>query len=457
MSVQPHQADRLLCASVFLATAIFCGAFAVALPYSDGDWHTYGNVARNLLNGCGVAVSFTGTCQPHFGGAHLPLFPAFVAAVWWVFGESDNAIRVANVLVFALSNAVLCRAVLTATGSRAAAAAVGVLVSFSPMGARWFGTLLTEPLALAATTLVASELLLCLALGRVRFVRLALFTVLAVWVRLDGILLLVPIAATLWWALGWRLAMRHFLVVVAAIGVTTGSWALRNIHVGIRPFPTGWMLPDGTLGPFGYLAWFKTWVVTGESGSKLTYFAINQYGRIEVDESAFRRFDDRAEVNALLERLRAASGKPFPAEINDAFRALAEVRRAQFGPGDHAELYVRRAWDMAGPWIFPWVKADGTITARIPAGSFLRVAHFWVFVVAAIVAWRQRWRLGMMICGVAGLQFATRTLFFAATVGLESRYMVQVLPFLSIATGIVLAGPVLTMVRARMPGRPVRE
>ncbi len=443
-------ADLRLDALVFGATAAMCGTFAIWLKSDSGDWYTYGNVARNILEGCGVATSFAGRCEPHFGGAHLPLYPALAAALWWMFGESEGILRAANVAAFAAANVVLARAVQTATRDRTAAYAVGLLAALSPLTARWFGLLQTEPLALTATTLLAAELLLTLALRRVRVMILSALVVLAVWVRLDGVLLLAPVALALWLALGWKRAAGPMLVVVAAIGITSGAWSLRNIHVGVRPFPTGWMLPDGTQGPFGYLAWLKTWIVTEETRAKATFFAVNQYRRIEIDPSAFRGFADQAEVAALLSRLHAAAGRPFPADIDAAFGQLADARRAQFGMLEHGNLLLRRIWDMAGPWVFPFVRADGTISLGISSGSMMRAGHFWLFALASFIAWRRRWRLGLQVCALGIAYFATRAAFFGSGMGLEARYMVQVVPLLSTATGMCLAAPVFAAVWARL-------
>ena len=453
MLLRLWRAEPLLTAVVFGATVLMCGAFAILLSYSDADWFTYSNIARNLVSGCGVAISFSGTCEPHFGGAHLPLYPTWVALLWLAFGESEGVVRAANVVAFALANVVLSRAVLTATGARLPAYAVGLLVALSPLTARWFGTLLTEPLALATTTLVGAELLLILALQRLRLAILSMLVVLAVWVRLDGVLLLAPTAVALWLALGWRRAIPAMIVVVAAVGLTAGAWSLRSLHVGIRPFPTAWMLPDGSLGPFGYQAWLKTWIVTEDARGRASYFAIDQYRRIDIDDAAFQRFDDRAEVQQLLTQLRAAEGRPFPAEIDTAFARLAQARLAQFSSADHAGLLARRTWDMAGPWILPLLKTDGTWTMRIPAGSMLRTAYFWSFAIATIIAWRQRASLGRHLCTVAATLFLARALFFAAGMGLEARYMIEAVPLLSCVIGVYLIAPALQALWHRQQAR----
>ena len=58
--------------------------FILAFPSSGGDWDIYSTVAENILRGCGVSLSppDRGQCVPHFGGNHLPGYPAFVAVIW---------------------------------------------------------------------------------------------------------------------------------------------------------------------------------------------------------------------------------------------------------------------------------------------------------------------------------------------------------------------------------------
>ena len=85
-------------------------------PRASGDWPMYSMIADNLLRGCGIAVTAPdGGCLPHFGGNQLPLYLLVVAALCSVFGQSEDAVRIAQGLLAAAANAWLALAVLRVT------------------------------------------------------------------------------------------------------------------------------------------------------------------------------------------------------------------------------------------------------------------------------------------------------------------------------------------------------
>ncbi len=428
--------------ATFAVTVAFYTGFAVALRSDQGDWFIYSNVARSILDGCGVAVSFSGVCEPHFGGNQLPLFPAMVALIWKVAGLSEDAVRGVNIALLAAANAWLVHVVLRVTGERLAAVVVALLVSLSPLQARWFGLLMTEPIALASTTLVLAELLLGFWSGRMRPVWLAATISLAVWSRMDGVLLLVPVGIGACMAGGLRRGAGVMAVVLLAIGVTTGGWAVRNMAVGINPFPGRWMIPDGTQGPRGYLAWTDTWAVDELGRSGAMHFGVNQYHRIQFPDAAFADAGEKAAVGDLLARLKLAEGQRFPADIDAAFAALAESRRAQMGFAGQLRLFAQRLWEMGGELVMPWVQEDGS--RRSPTlAALMRSSMYWLFLAGALLTcWRPSTLLSRL-CVVTVAFVVARATFFAATVNLEARYMVECLPFVMTGAGLCLILPLL--------------
>ena len=90
--------------AILIIAVVAVGArliFVFAAPEFGGDWDIYAVVAENILRGCGVSLSDPSApaCVPHFGGNHLPGFPAFVAMNWFVFGHSEVPIRVIQTLL----------------------------------------------------------------------------------------------------------------------------------------------------------------------------------------------------------------------------------------------------------------------------------------------------------------------------------------------------------------------
>ena len=95
---------------IMQAFAIFLCAFfprallSVLEPATSGDWTIYQTVAVNILdNGC-VSLSdpMGGACLPHWGGNHLPGFPAFVALIWSFSERTWQPVAVAHRVVVRL-------------------------------------------------------------------------------------------------------------------------------------------------------------------------------------------------------------------------------------------------------------------------------------------------------------------------------------------------------------------
>jgi len=105
--------------------------FVLAVPFGGGDWDIYSTVAENILRGCGVSLSQpdSGQCIPHFGGNHLPGYPAFVALMWLVSGHADMAIRFAQLLLYAVALGRLVLVVRQYTSSDMPAFAVGLVIA----------------------------------------------------------------------------------------------------------------------------------------------------------------------------------------------------------------------------------------------------------------------------------------------------------------------------------------
>jgi len=426
-----------LCLGIVLLAAAVRIGFALALPMANGDWVLYGNVARNILGGCGVAVSLPGQagCTPHFGGNQLPLYPAFIAGIWALLGPSEPAIRIVQGLLAALSCGWLALAVGRWTGSRWAMALTGALLAVSPVQAVWTGFLLTETLALASTQWVLAELLFCLAAARLRVLPLSLSLIVAVWVRMDSVLLLVPMAAVAIGLGGLRQGMRRAALVTALVAAPCLLWAGRNLAVGIPPLPQEWTLPNGAPMPPGYMRWFKGWVVTEQERAGVAWFDAIDYHRIRVAEAAYRSPAERARVEALLARLRRVSGQPFPAEIDAAFARLAAERQAATSLGERARRDLARAGELARRWVWPWRPGPGGPRTVLTPNDAYRLALSLGFAAVAVAALARRdprlsWPVGLTL-----LYALSRLGLLAITGNIEDRYMAQIAPFIEATLG----------------------
>jgi hypothetical protein len=441
--------------------------FAVALsarllfvriaPYDSGDWVLYRNVAGNILHGCGVAVTIAEPpgCTPHFGGNQLPLYPALVATIWWIFGESNLAVQIVQSIFATVATCWLSWAVWRVTRSHMAMAAVGLLQAASLIQAYWAGNLLTEMLAIASTQWVLAEVLLSYAAHRLRALPVGVALAIAVWVRLDGILMIVPVGAAAWYlhrrsnGIPTWTGMRACLVVTLMVALPCMAWTVRNKAVGIYPFPRSTVLTDGTYGPTGYYAWAGSWITTQNQREQMS-FAARHYERIKVDPAIYRSAAERADVEGLLRRLHEAQGQPFPVDIDTAFGRLAKQREATTTAAEHRHLAVQRAWALTARWIWPWTSNVGDGRGGGSPTDYDRFCVLWGAVAAALYGLYRRDRLIGFVSLITAAFVLVRTLFFLRLIGIEGRYLVEFAPFLETLSGLGIA----MLLGRRRPDRP---
>ena len=331
-----------------------------------GDGGGYLKVAENILTGCGVSMSIpqSGECIPHFGGNHGPGYPLFIAAVWWVSGHSDLAVRLSQAMVYVTSLVYLVAAIRHYTSSSKLALLAGLILAISPLQTAWPRYFLAETLALAGTLWLFAELLKSLHETRLRVVPIALALIATTFVRLDGVLLAVPVAATGFIIYRPFDAIRRGLVIALIVTVPWGGWILRNIHVGMENvLPVPFDLQPSIS---GYIKWEKTWV-TNEyqvAGALWPIHGYN-YDLLRIDDHAYSAGKER--VHALLEELKEYTGKPFPKHIDEQFAILA----GEAAEKEPFKIYLlnpsRRLWAL---WAnvyssFAWpIGLDGKISAQ---------------------------------------------------------------------------------------------
>lgn len=422
-------------------------AFVWLLPYDSGDWVLYGNVAQRILEGCGVAVRIggAGPCVAHFGGNQLPLYPAFAAAVWAVSAHSDLAIRVAQSVLAAAAIAYAAHAVLRLTRSRVAAAFAGLALAASPVTAIFAGSLLTETLAVAATTWVLAELLLSLAERRLRVLPLGLATLAAVWVRMDGVLLLAPVAALAWLlapAGGWRRVTqgaRGAALVTALVAAPCLAWSARDVAVGIPALPLPWVKVDGSYWGAGYTRWVTRWVVGQEERGDALYYDLQDTRHFCLPAHAFADARERDQVTMLVARARLEGGSAVPADVDAAFAQLAAARDVHVTIADRAQLFLARARALAARWVAPWSADVGDGRDAMSATDLYRFALVAMLLVAAGLATVRRDRALGTIAALGAGYAALRVAFFAAGANTELRYLVEVAPFLETNAALATA------------------
>ena len=323
----------------------------------SGDWYLYSRMAENILRGCGVSLSEpdSGVCVPHFGGNGLPGYPIFIAAVWFLFGSTKAAVLWAQVVVSALAVPRLAYGASRMSGPTAGLLC-GLVAALSPLQAFMVRFPLTEALTIATVNWLLAELALSIAERRLRVLPLACVVTAGLFLRLDFVMFLVPVALVGVWIHGIPAAAMRGGLLAAALCVPLGLWTVRNVVVGVPVLPlsaSGWVLGDGTVGPLGFLAWVKQWVTTEEQRSSVLHFNTNHYDLIQIVPGARLPAGQDERVRELLADLRTHSGQPFPVETDRAFAALAIEAIQSRTLSDTIQLRAAQAWGFWRSWASP--------------------------------------------------------------------------------------------------------
>lgn len=444
--------------------------FVFAAPFGGGDWDIYSTVAENILRGCGVSLTPPdGTeCAPHFGGNHLPGFPAFAALIWWLSGHSDVAIRIAQTMIYGAALFYLMQAVAAWHRNSTAALIVGLVMALSPLQVAWPRYTQTETLALATCIWVFAELLYSFHEQHLRILPLALALIAAVWVRVDGVLLTIPVAVA-----GFLIhrpvdAIRRGAVLALVFLLPVIGWTARNIHVGLTSLmPPPMVIPKNAAAPIGYLAWGSTWVAEEYQRMGWLWPVTRMvYDSISIDSRAYDSAEEKAQVEALLTELASHSGEPFPPSIDAAFAELARERAAAAPVHTYLVLPLRRALALwSSPFSsFGWpneLLSDVSHQQRLEASRGLggaislaltypgraaskaftalyRFALLAAFVAVVALSLGDRLKpLRPLVWTVAAWVLA-RSAFFAATNNVETRYTVPLTPAIELVTVLAL-------------------
>jgi hypothetical protein len=458
--------SKLRFAIVMALALVVRMVFALSFPAGGGDWDIYSTVAKNIIDGCGVSLSApnSGECLPHFGGNQLPGYPAFVALVWALFDQSDMAVRIVQILCYLAALAWLMIAVSKLTNAHRLAFAVGILMAISPLQIAWPRFTQTETLALATTMWVAAELLLSLAEKRLRPITLAIALSAAIFIRLDGVLLSVPVAVACFLIYRPVQALRQGALLALIVALPLAGWTIRNVAVGLPSLmPPAMTLPDNAPPPHGYLAWGHSWITEEYQRMGWGYPVTRMvYNAIVIDQRAYDNPTEKAEVELWLNELAGYTGHPFPFHIDKRFARLAKER----GERNPWKVYVENnAKRMLALWSnpfssFAWpneLPGDFGHQARLEvarsgiAGA-LRLAERFPFeattktltglyrygliamtLVAILFAMRGKHGVVRAVIFFAMAAMIARTLFFALTNNVETRYTVELLPWMELA------------------------
>ncbi len=459
----------VLMVGILILAALVRMAFIIFAQENGGDWPIYERFAENILRGCGMSQSLPASadCIPDSGG-YFPGHPAFIAFFWMLFGKSVSVVLFAQMVCYlgALFRLLMSLRKLT-KDNKPIIAGVGLLLALSPLQMGWARYPLTETLALATSIWFLAEILYSISEKRLHFFHLAAALTAAVYIRPDQIFLAPAAFVVSFYVYDWKKALHNSLIFIILVSVPVSGWMLRNMFIGHAPLTMASSAYSVWSTTSGYRSWINTWIVNEYERSD-ALFPIGRYNYQEIKwhPSKFVSEDELLRARLLAKELVAYDGKPFPAHIDAKFKALANEKRADMSFLTDTKIYILRAYYLLlnpfSSWGLPleikgvdrmavasaissWNIADfkeliGDQITKIFGKIFIyiyRVILFLTFLLLFGVSTFKYLKrnnetvfsfnkaLGWMVVVVA----LPRLTFFAMLGGLESRYMVEIIPW----------------------------
>ena len=426
------------------------------------DSRLYADIAKNWLQHGVYGITNSGAIMPTL--SRLPGYPAFLAAIFSLFGRDNfRAVMLVQVL-FDLASCFLIADMARRLFSDRAAKAAFVLASVCPFLANYAAAALTETLEIFFTALALDLALRGLQIGGVPRRSLVIwlgcgFSVgAAVLLRPDGGILLAAIGGYLLWLLfrsflvGTRaknpltpLAPARLIVAGVLLGIGALSplipWTLRNLHTLHRFEPLAPRYANDSDEPLmpGFNRWVKTWMADYVSVQEI-------YWPVPGSDMDFSRLPSRA-FDSLEQRKQTADlfsaynvNHDMTPELDTRFGALAAERVRHSPLRYYISLPALRIADM-------WLRPRTELFPSDPRWWEFNDDHRWlalslafgainlVYVIMGLVGFAR----SRVIFGVGMLVFFVllRSAFLGSLENPEPRYTLECYPAIIVAASIL--------------------
>lgn len=420
------------------------------------DSRLYADIAKNWLQHGIYGITNSGTIMPTL--SRLPGYPAFLAAIFWLFG-SDNfrAVLLVQVL-FDLATCFLIADMARRLFSKPAAKAAFLLAALCPFLANYAAAALTETLEIFFTALAFDLAFRGLNIGgasarpQLAWLGCGLAIGGAILLRPDGGILLASIGGCLLWLLLKALrraadfTKRGFTppgLILAGMLVATGAlaplipWTLRNLHTlhHFQPLAPRYANDSDESVMPGFNRWVKTWMADYVSVQEI-------YWPVPGSDIDFSRLPSRAFDSPQQRRQTAdlfsdynASHEMTP-EIDARFAALAQERIHDASLRYYVWLPALRITDM-------WVRPRTELFPSDPRWWEFNDDHRWLALSLAFGAIN----LAYVLTGIAGFArsratfgigmllvfVVVRSLFLGSLENPEPRYTLECFPAVIVA------------------------
>ncbi len=254
--------------------------FVFRFPAVVDDSRLYADIAKNWLQHGVYGITNSGTIMPTL--SRLPGYPAFLAAVFAIFGVDNFRTVLLIQVLFDLATCFLIADMARRLISLRAAQAAFLMAALCPFLANYAGAALTETLEVFFTALALDLALAGLGIGGparpvLHWLGCGLSIAGAILLRPDGGILLAVIGGYLLWH--WLLSLKRrsdaphgsllprrlfFAGVLIAVGALAPliPWTVRNLHTLHRFQPLAPRYANDSDEPplLGFNHWVKTWM-----------------------------------------------------------------------------------------------------------------------------------------------------------------------------------------------------
>jgi hypothetical protein len=437
------------------------------LSEAGADWAVYQRFAVNIFNGNGFSLSDSGASVivPSSGG-YYPGFPAFVALAWILFGEqSVNAVLWGQLVLYLVALYWLLNSLLNLTQNINIVIGSGILFALSPLTVGWSRFPLTETLAIAASMWFLAEIVNSLAANKLRSVHLATALTASTYIRPDTILMaiaLIPLSISIYQTK--RQVFISILILILLTSIPISAWMVINVVIGRVPLS----MHEGTgFYPDGYRTWVKTWAVN-ERERDDAMLGDQRYAKFQ--QSKFLAEVEAKEATDLIAKLQEKDGVVRSESVDAQFQKLANKKYSEYSISIKAELYWAKAYNLLlspfSVWGLPvavgyvdktailraigsfnaykldelLVNRKAAILIRLLAYTYqvLFFVSFFIIILLASIGWKRGIRkpfqphasYGNFLVWTSASVMFSRLVFFVALGNLESRYLVEAIPWL---------------------------
>jgi len=456
-----------------LVAALLCGLalrlyFIAHFPFYSGDTKFYEELARNWLDHGVYGLFVNGQLMPV--DQRMPAYPAFLAAIYSIFGRTRIAVMLAQAaidLVTCVLAALIAGRIAPDVKKSLAATIALWLAALCPFTASYTAAIVSETLAAFFTTLALLTLVWVFTdsnfappVGRTNealnkasvrqdtlarrlagaFATVGFIAGIGTLVRPETPLVLAAAAVVI--CIRWRRVADWPKVALAGTWMAAGllmaltPWAARNARTlgRIEFLAPRYAQAAGDFIPWGFHAWTRTWMMRNRDAYSVTW-ALGKKP-IPMDAIPDAAFDSAAERVRVADLLASYNDdlKMTPS-LDRKFEALASERAAAHPIRIFALIPIERAF---ATWFTPRVdvlRYSGKLwpigeqrranPAEFGAAAIFAILNFVYISLAAVGAWRYWSNPG---CAVLVLYLVIRTAMLTQLPTIEPRYVVVCFP-----------------------------